>query len=241
MPVSSLSGQRVVVIGGSSGMGFSVAEGALAEGAQVVIGSSNPEKVKAAVERLGAGASGKTVDAASEDSIAAFFDGQAPFDHLVLTAGDARNLAAAGSIAELDVAAASELPRIRFWGGLLAIKHANTLLSANGSVTFTGGVLAHRPIKGIPLITAFAGATEHLVRGLAMDLAPRRINAVCPGLIRTEMIAGWPDETIQQWVGRQPLARAGQPEEAAQAYLYLMRAGFTTGQVIIVDGGAMLV
>jgi NAD(P)-dependent dehydrogenase (short-subunit alcohol dehydrogenase family) len=241
MPVPTLSGQRVVIIGGSSGMGFAVAEGALAEGAEVVVGSSSQDKVKAAVERLGKGASGKTIDAGSEESIAAFFEGQAPFDHLVFTAGDARNLAAAGGIAELDVAAASELPKIRFWGALLAIKHSNSLLAANGSITLTGGVLAHRPMKGIPLVTAFAGATEHLVGGLAMDLAPRRVNAVCPGLISTELIAGWPEAMIQQWVGRQPLARAGQPEEAAQAYLYLMRAGFTTGQVIIVDGGAMLV
>jgi NAD(P)-dependent dehydrogenase (short-subunit alcohol dehydrogenase family) len=146
-----------------------------------------------------------------------------------------------GSIAELDVAAASELPKIRFWGALLAIKHSRGKQSAGGSITLTGGVLAHRPMKGIPLVTAFAGATEHLVCGLAMDMAPTRVNAVCPGLIRTELIAGWPEEMIGQWTGRQPLARAGEPAEAAQAYLYLMRAGFTTGQVIIVDGGAMLV
>jgi NAD(P)-dependent dehydrogenase (short-subunit alcohol dehydrogenase family) len=241
MPVPSLSGQRIVVLGGSSGMGFAVAEGALAEGAEVVVGSSSQEKVDAAVAQLGAGASGKTVDAGSEASIAAFFDGLGSIDHLVFTAGDTRNFAAAGSIAELNIAAASELPKIRFWGGLLAIKHALPKLADNASITLTGGVLAHRPVKGIPLVTAFAGATEHLVCGLAMDLAPRRVNAVCPGLIRTPLIAGWTDEIIQQWVGRQPLARAGLPEEAAQAYLYLMRAGFTTGQIIVVDGGAMLV
>jgi len=222
MPVPTLAGQRIVILGGTSGMGFAVAEGALAEGAQVVVGSRSPDKVEAAVARLGAGASGRAVDVGSEDSIGAFLGDLDSFDHLVFTAGDSRGHFLGASIAELDIDAASELPKIRFWGALKAIKHAQVKLAANGSITLTGGVLAHRPMKGIPLVTAFAGATEHLVCGLAMDLAPTRVNAVCPGLIRT-------------------LARAGESAEAAQAYLYLMRAGFTTGQIIVVDGGAMLV
>ena len=241
MPVPTRAGQRIVILGGTSGMGFAVAEGALAEGAQVVVGSRSPDKVEAAVARLGAGASGRAVDVGSEDSIGAFLGDLDSFDHLVFTAGDSRGHFLGASIAELDIDAASELPKIRFWGALKAIKHAQGKLAANGSITLTGGVLAHRPMKGIPLVTAFAGATEHLVCGLAMDLAPTRVNAVCPGLIRTEMLAGWSEDVIGQWTGRQPLARAGESAEAAQAYLYLMRAGFTTGQIIVVDGGAMLV
>ena len=101
--------------------------------------------------------------------------------------------------------------------------------------------MANRPRKGIPLTTAFSGAVEHLARGRAADLAPIRVNAVCPGLVLTEHVAKWPEESIRRMTARLPLPRAGDPAEVAQAYLYLMRAGYTTAQVIIADGGAMLV
>jgi NAD(P)-dependent dehydrogenase (short-subunit alcohol dehydrogenase family) len=240
MPVITLRGQTVVIIGGSAGMGFAVAEGALAEGARVVIGSSNKAKVDDAVQRLGAGeVSGAVVDVGDEASIAAFFAGLGHIDHLVFTAGEQGNYAS--PLDQLDVATAGEGLKIRFWGALLAIKHARSHLAANGSITLTDGILAHRPMKGAALTTAFAGAKEHLVKGLAMDLAPIRVNSVCPGLVLTERLAGWPEAIIRQFTERQPLPRGADPAEAAQAYLYLMRGGYTTGQVVVVDGGAMLV
>jgi NAD(P)-dependent dehydrogenase (short-subunit alcohol dehydrogenase family) len=239
MPVITLSGQTVVIIGGSTGMGFAVAEGALAEGARVVIGSSSKAKVDDAVQRLCAGASGAVVNVEDEASIAAFFAGVGAFDHLVFTAGDQGGFAL--PLAQLDVAAASEGLKVRFWGALLAIKHAQPHLAATGSITLTDGLLAHLPMKGVALATAFAGALEHLVKALAVDLAPIRVNSVCPGLVLTERVAPWPEEMIRQFTERQPIPRAADPAEAAQAYLYLMRGGYTTGQVMVVDGGAMLV
>jgi len=86
-----------------------------------------------------------------------------------------------------------------------------------------------------------AGAVEHLTRGLAVDLAPIRVNAVCPGAIRTDVWNVIPaeqrEERIQRMTGRLPVARIGEPNEVAEAYLYLMRGGYTTGQVLRVDGG----
>ena len=106
-------------------------------------------------------------------------------------------------------------------------------------------MVAHRPRKGAPLSTAMAGSIEHLVRGLAVDLAPIRVNGVCPGMIRTDVWNSIPEdareERFKQATARQPLARIGEPEEVAQAYLYLLRGGYTTGQVLIVDGGSSLV
>jgi NAD(P)-dependent dehydrogenase (short-subunit alcohol dehydrogenase family) len=148
---------------------------------------------------------------------------------------------APSTLADLDIAAAGDGLKLRFWGAVAAIKHAQPRMSANGSIVLTDGLLAHKPMKGMPLVTAFAGATEHLVRSLAVDLAPIRVNSVCPGLVLTERLAGWPKEMIAQITERQPIPRAADPYEAAQAYLYLMRAGYTTGQVMVVDGGAMLV
>ena len=90
-----------------------------------------------------------------------------------------------------------------------------------------------------------AGAIEHLTRALAVDLAPLRVNAVCPGYILTEVWNSIPEdrreEHLRKMTERQPLARAGTPEEAAESYLYLMRGSFTTGQVLVVDGGMTLI
>ena len=241
MPIPTLRDQRIVILGGSSGIGFAVAGCALAEGARVVIGSSSAANVDAAVARLGQAASGGVADVADEASLAAFFQAQGDFDHLVFTAGDWGAAFAPAALAQMDIDGAAAGLKVRFWGALKAIKHAQGHISANGSITLTDGVLSHRPMKGLPLATAFGGATEHLVRALAVDLAPLRVNTVCPGLVLTERLAAWPPETIRAMTQRLPIPRAADPHEAAQAYLYAMRAGYTTGQVIVVDGGGLLV
>lgn len=245
MPAHTLRNQRVVVIGGTSGIGFAVAQEAIAEAANVVVGSSNPKNVDAAVERLGSAASGSSIDVKDEPSVAAFFERTGPFDHLVYTAGDWGALRSGSTIAELDLIGASAVFAVRFWGALSAIKHAQGRISPNGSVTLTDGVVAHRPRKGAAINTAMAGAIEHLTRSLAVDLAPLRVNAVCPGYVLTEVWNSIPEDQraaqIQKMTQRLPLPRAGLPSEVAQAYLYLMRGAYSTGQVLVVDGGMTLI
>ncbi len=245
MAGTELGGKRVVVIGGSSGIGFAVAARAIEAGAEVVIGSSDGEKVGGAVGRLGRQASGSAVDVRDEESLAAFFSGVGAFDHLVFTAGDWGSFRAPRPVAELDLGSAGEIFTVRFWGAVAAVKHALGGLSENGSVTVTNGVVAHRPRRQAALSTAMAGAIEHLTRALAVDLAPVRVNAVCPGLILTEVWNNMPedqrDEQLKRMTGSQPLPRAGLPAEVAEAYLYLMTGSYSTGQVLIVDGGRTLV
>jgi NAD(P)-dependent dehydrogenase (short-subunit alcohol dehydrogenase family) len=133
---------------------------------------------------------------------------------------------------------------VRFWGALIVAKHAEKVLPAGGSLTLTGGMLAHRPTKNSFVVTAMAGGIEHVTQGLAVELAPIRVNCVCLGVIRTGIYDSMPeeqrDELIARWTARQPIPRAGKPEEAAEAYLYSMRAGYTTGQVLYVEGGLLL-
>jgi NAD(P)-dependent dehydrogenase (short-subunit alcohol dehydrogenase family) len=240
-----LQGQRVVVIGGTSGIGFAVAERAVREGAEVAVGSSSASHVEDAVKRLGRAASGAAVDVKNEASVAAFFAGIGAFDHLVFTAGDWPALRRPAALADLDLGAADAVFAVRFWGALAAIKHAQGRISASGSITLTNGVVAHRPRKGAALNTAMAGAIEHLTRALAVELAPVRVNAVCPGFVLTEVWNSIPEETRQEQIRRMtsrlPLPRAGDPSEVAEAYLHLMRATYSTGQVLIVDGGMTLV
>ena len=245
MPGSTLEDQRVVVIGGSSGIGFAVARSVLREGAQVVVGSSSAARVEDAVKRLGPGASGSAVDVRDEASVAAFFADSGAFHHLVFTAGDWDALRRPGGIAELDLEAAQAIFTVRFWGAVAAIKHAQGRIAAHGSITLTDGTVAHRPRKSAALNTAMAGAVEHLTRALAVDLAPVRVNAVCPGLVLTEVWDNIPadrrEEQLRRMTARLPLPRAGNPEEVAEAYLYLIRGTYSTGQVLIVDGGVTLV
>lgn len=239
----TLAGKRIVVVGGTAGIGFAIAEAALREGAEVVVASSKPEHVARAVERLAAKATGAVVDATDEAAVASAFEQIGALDHLAFTAGDwkTRNVA----LAELDLARAQSGFSVRFWGALRVAKHACARMPAGGSITLTDGMVAHRPNKGSFLSTAMAGAIEHLTRGLALELAPIRVNAVCPALIRTGVWDGIPEDLRQaQWqrmTKRQPLPRIGEPSEVAEAYLYLMRGGYTTGQVLRVDGGASLV
>ncbi|MDA1075088.1 MAG: SDR family oxidoreductase [Proteobacteria bacterium] len=245
MSPNSLNDQRVVVIGGSSGIGFAVAQRSRDEGAQVVIGSSGHANVDAAVKKLGERASGFAVDVRDETSVKSFFDEVGSFDHLVFTAGDWGAVRAGSTMADLDLAAAGAILSVRFWGAVAAIKHAQGRISDSGSITLTNGAIAHRPRKGAALSTAMAGAIEHLVRALAVDLAPMRVNAVCPGFVLTEVWNSIPEDQrekrLLQMTQRQPLPRAGSPAEVAEAYLYLMRGTFSTGQVLIVDGGMTLI
>ena len=242
---SSLRDQCVVIIGGSSGIGFCVAECASAAGAEIFIGSSGAENVERALKQLGVGAEGAVINVRDEASVAGFFDEVGAFDHLVYTAGDWDPKRGGGAIAELDLEGAHATFTTRFWGALAAIKHAHGRIAAHGSITLTGGAIAHRPRKGAALSAAMAGAIEHLTRALAVDLAPLRVNAVCPGYILTEV---WNpisedrrEEHLRKMTERQPLARAGTPEEAAESYLYLMRGSFPPGQVLVVDGGMTLI
>jgi NAD(P)-dependent dehydrogenase (short-subunit alcohol dehydrogenase family) len=234
----SLAGKRVVVIGGTSGIGFAVSQLARELGAAVVVASSKADNVDAAVERL-PGAKGDVVDLKNEASVSGFLNRLEPFDHLAITAGDfdKRVFAPTG---DLDLAFAREAFEVRFWGSLAIIKHGRHKLAPDGSITLTSGMLAHRPSKGSPLPTTITGAIEHLVRGFAVDLAPQRINGVCPGLTLTELIARVPGRIEAATVGL-PLPRAASPAEAATAYIYLMLNGYVTGQVLPVDGGGSLV
>ena len=236
----TLKDQHVVVVGGSSGIGFAVAAGAAAEGARVTIASSSPAKVEAAAARLGNAGAGFTVNVTDKADVERAFSGLGSIDHLVFTAGDWGG-PRRGALKDLDLDVAPSLFAVRFWGATAVVKAALPKLAPEGSITLTNGMIAHRPRPGSAVSSAMAGAVEHLARGLAVELAPIRVNCVCPGLIRTEVWDSIPadtrEERLKEMTKTQPIPRVGAAEEAAQAYLFLMTCGYATGQVLKVDGG----
>ncbi len=236
----SLHAQRVVVIGGTSGIGRAVAQRAAAQGAEIVIASSNQARIDAALQHLPKGTIGQRLDVTDEAAVGDFFDRLGDFDHLVYTAGEALLLK---PITELTLQEARDFFEIRYWGAVAAVKYGAAHLRPGGSVVLSSGGVATRPGPGTTAPASVTGAVEALTRALALDLAPIRVNAVRPGIVRTDL---WnttvpePDTVYDATAQSLPVQRIGSPDEVADAYLHLMNNGYSTGSVITIDGGAAL-
>jgi NAD(P)-dependent dehydrogenase (short-subunit alcohol dehydrogenase family) len=198
-----LKGKRIVLLGGSSGIGLATAQAAGAEGALVVIASSRKTRVDDALATLPADAEGHVLDLADETAVQALFATLGDFDHLVFTAGETLQL---------------------------------------GSLANTAG---KRPHAGWALGASICSAMEGLTRALAVELAPIRVNIVCPGVVKSPLWAAMtePDRAAlyRQTAEKLPVGHVGETAEIAEAYLYLIRQTYGTGQVVVVDGGAALV
>ena len=236
-----LSNKRVVVLGGTSGIGLAVAEAALSLGAETVVASSNPARVREALTRLPAGPEGHAVDLTDEAAVRDFFDRVGAFDHLVFTAGESLRL---GPLANTALDAARRFFELRYWGALTAAKYGAPLIRPGGSIVFTSGIAGARPQAGWALGASICSAMEGLTRALAVELAPLRVNIVSPGFVRTPLWRDMPEaDRVAMYAAagaKLPVGRVGEPGDLAQAYLFLMRQGFATGQTLIVDGGALL-
>jgi NAD(P)-dependent dehydrogenase (short-subunit alcohol dehydrogenase family) len=238
----TLHGQRIAILGGTSGIGLAVAQAAAKDGAAVVVVSSRQESVDRARVALPAGTEGHTCDLSDEAQIAALFERLGAFDHLAYTAGEALRLS---PLSETSLGDARRFFNIRYWGAFTAAKHAGQHIRPGGSIVLTTGIAGARPQKGWTVAASICGAMDALTRALAVELAPIRVNAVSPGVVKTPLWSAMSDdqrEAMYRGLGASlPVGRVGEPEDIAEAYLYLIRERFSTGQVIVVDGGTVLV
>ncbi len=220
--MSGLAGKRVVVVGGSSGIGLAVADAAREGGAEVVVRSRRTDP---------------PLDVVDEGAVAEFFASVGDFDHLVFTP----TARAAGPIVEIDLDAARRAFDTKFWGAIYAVRHGAPRLAADGSITLLSGAAAWTPMRGGAITASTNGAIAALVRTLAVELAPVRVNAVSPGIIDTPTWAALPDEQrtamFDRLASALPVGRVGTAEDVAEAILFLMQSGFTTGTVLHVEGG----
>lgn len=239
---NALHNKRVVILGGSSGIGLSVAEQAASQGVKLVVASSNAERLQKAVEKLEGNAQGHVLDLTDEAAVENFFAKLGAFDHLIFTAGDSLQLQ---DLATTDLKQARRAFELRYWAALAAVKYGSRSIRKGGSIVLTTGVAGQRPHKGWVVAASVCGTIEALTRALALELAPIRVNAVSPGVVRTNLwqnMTAAERERLYESVGTSlPVGRVGEAHDIAQAYLFLMQEEFSTGQTLVVDGGTVLV
>ncbi|HDR9767618.1 TPA: SDR family oxidoreductase [Burkholderia cepacia ATCC 25416] len=233
-----LDDQKVLVVGGSSGIGEATARAFAEAGATVTIASRDAARLAASKDRIGYGVSTGVMDITDDASVRAFLDSAGEFDHVVVSAaqtatGPVRGLALDDAYAAMDS---------KFWGAYRIARAVR--IRQGGSLTFVSGFLSVRPSKNSVLQGAINAALESLARGLALELAPVRVNTVSPGLIATplwsKIDAEARDRMYEGAAARLPAGRVGQPEDVANAVLYLASTPYATGSTVLVDGGGAI-
>ncbi|MFD7843121.1 SDR family oxidoreductase [Nocardia sp. NPDC059764] len=233
--------QRVVIMGGSSGIGEATAAVFAAAGAEVVITGRDRGKLDAAVARIGGATTGHAVDATDQAAVDAFFAGLGTLDHLVISVSGS---AGSGPFAELGLDQLAAGFDGKFWPQVRILKAALPHLDSHGSVTLVTAASARSAFPGTAGLAAINGALNAMVAPLAVELAPRRINAVAPGVIDTPWWDRVPEAQrtalFDGLVATTPVGRVGRPEDVAAAIHLLAVNGFTTGVVLDVNGGTGL-
>jgi NAD(P)-dependent dehydrogenase (short-subunit alcohol dehydrogenase family) len=237
---ASLEGASVVVVGGSSGIGLATAQLAAERGARVTIAGRDRARLDAALAQLPSGTTGVALDVADEAAVRDLFAGMDHVDHVAMLAGTHVH----GTLADVDTETLRGPVDNRFWGALFLGKHAAPKMT-DGSITLCTGAGLAKPRAGAAIVTAAAGASEHLARAMAVELAPVRVNVVRPGIVDTPLLdrlAPGVDrgDILQAMAKRVPLRRVAQPEEIADAIAFLMCNRYVTGSTLTVDGGASI-
>ncbi|ANL28623.1 short-chain dehydrogenase protein [Rhizobium phaseoli] len=238
---SSLEGKKVVIFGGTSGIGLAAAIQAKAAGAKVtVIGNDRQRTQQAASENgLDDWRAADVTNAASIAEAVATID---RVDHLVLLAGTF----VAGKVLEADVSYLKRAFDERIWAAVHTLRALGDKLAEDASITLISGALADRPnAYGTAILASASAAMEAFGRGLALELAPRRVNTLSPGPIDTPILSKALGEGRDAYVASLkqalPLHRLGTADEAGAAVVFLMANGWMNGAVLNVDGGSRLV
>jgi len=236
---ASLDGASVIIIGGSSGIGLATAAMAKEAGARVTIAGRDEDRLASASKELGGDVDTFALDVADEERVAALFDSVDSVDHVATFAGTHVN----GRLADLDTSAMAGPVNNRFWGPIFVCKHAGPKMTG-GSITICTGAGVGRPRAGGALVSAAAGGSEVLARAMALELAPTRVNIIRPGIVDTPLITRMAgdarDEMLEGMAKRVPLRRVAQPDDIADAVLFLMRNDYVTGEMLTIDGGFSL-
>ena len=234
----NFEGQRVVITGGSGGIGIALAQDLVSRGGIVVLIGRDVKRLASAAVVVGGNCETYALDVTNEAGVAAFFATQPPMDHLVTAAAGTNR----GTVIELEVTTARALFDSKYWGQYMCAKYAIPLLKPRGSIVLFSGWVSRKPMAGTSTLASIDAAIEALGRTLALEIAPRRANVVMPGAIDTPLWGArlTPEQQREHFarIGQSlPVGRAGTALDVAHAVRFLLENGFTTGAVVDVDGG----
>ena len=230
-----LSKAHVVIIGGSSGMGLATAKLAKELGASITIVSRSADKLHYAKELLG-DTQTEVADISREADMDGLFSKMERIDHVFVSAG--RYIG--GNIVDTDLQELKADMEQHFWGAIYVVRNAIPRMK-QGSFTFLSGIYGSRPVAGAVGAAATLAAVETLVKGLALELAPIRFNALAPGVVDTPILGEYRDEVVKWAEATLPVKRLGMAEEVAEAAILLMQNEYITGEVLHIDGGGRYV
>ncbi len=237
---NELQEKTVVVVGASSGIGLALSKELATLGAHVVMVSRSAENLERARHEVSGNVETHVADMLDEESLKNLFTAIQTLDHLVVTAV-ADEIKLFSPLADMPTTVAQRGME-KFWGAFFVTRAAVPHISSHGSITLTSSISIFNPSKGgLSVMSAASGAVAVFARTLAAELAPIRVNVIAPGSVNTGVYATQSSEqraASEQW-GREtlPVRHLGQPEELAQAFLYLMTNTYTTGAILPVDGG----
>ncbi|WP_417513177.1 SDR family oxidoreductase [Minwuia sp.] len=231
-----VKGKKAIVFGGTSGIGLAAAKQLAAKGAQVVAVSRNPDRAG----DLPQGITTAKCDVRDSDALTALFKQHAPFEILVsaATGGDR----AVGPFLSMEMEG-FKASFDKMWGYANVVRFGTEHMTDDGSIVLVSGTPARNAKPGQIAIGSVGGAVEQFVRTVAVELAPRRINVVAPGMIDTPMVAlegKAREELYTNATANHLIPRAGRPEEVAHGILFVIENDFVTGTTVDVDGGWLL-
>jgi NAD(P)-dependent dehydrogenase (short-subunit alcohol dehydrogenase family) len=237
---STLSGQTLVVIGGSAGIGLETARRARAMGAKVILTARNPEPLERAAREIDA-LSTAAFDATDFKLLEKFFDDLPMVDHVLVT-GPGPYYA---PLAEFDLEAAKRVIESHILLPIQIAKSARSKVRPGGTLLFMGGTGGRSTAPGLVLISALTAAMPAMTKNLALELAPVRVNLIAAGFVDTPLSARLLGESIEdrrdQLRTRLPIRRVVEPADVAALAVHIMTNTALTGATYDIDGGQQLV
>lgn len=239
-PNRSLLTQSVLIFGGTSGIGLATAIAAQAASAEVTIAGRDRDRTRKVADDHGF-AGWLAADISDPEAIRQGLSEIRTVDHLVVLAGSLT----VGKVLEADIDLLRHTYEERVWSVVHILRALGDRLTAEASITLVSGALTHRPDgSGTAIIASACAALEVLGRGLALELAPRRVNTLSPGPVDTPLLVktmgDGRDAYMRAVADQHPLHRWGTAEEAASAAIFLMTNRYMNGAVLNIDGGSRL-
>lgn len=232
--------QRVLIVGGTSGIGLTVARDLARAGTEVILAGRRPDELAQLATEVGPSARALRLDLADETTIADAARELGPLDHVISLAADHAN----GPLADLDRAAISGAFDAKVVGPILLAKYFAPNIRTGGSFVLFSGVAAWKPAPGLAVMATTNGAVAFLAEALAVELAPIRVNAISPGIVDSgawDAMGEGKATLFDSTAEKNPVGRVGQPSDVSSAVLAAMSNTFMTGATLHVDGGGRLV